>query len=77
MNVIIEVIDYSYDEDLNFGTVEVLMEDYSSDSSPDGYPVNKFKANFSLSPDEEIPKNSLELCLFFEELNLIWEIVPD
>jgi hypothetical protein len=79
MNVIIEVKVVDYDKESNEGYVEALIEDYTNikedNEEVEGFPVDLFYANFSLSEEETIPEDHEELCIFFEELDLRWKPV--
>lgn len=79
MNVIIGVKVVDYDKESNEGYVEAFIEDYTNikedNEGIEGFPVDLFYSNFSLSEDEVIPEDSEELCIFFEELDLHWKPV--
>lgn len=78
MNVIIGINKVDYDPQSNEGYVEAFIEDYTTIKESDeieGFPVDLCWANFSLDPDESLPEDSEELCMFFEELNLNWKFV--
>jgi hypothetical protein len=79
MNVIIEVKTLDYNPESNDGYVEVLIEDYTNikeDDGIEGYPINLFSANFTLNSTETLPSDPEELCMFFEELDLDWKLMP-
>lgn len=78
MNVIIGINKVDYDDQSNEGYVEAFIEDYTTIKESDeieAFPVDLYWANFSLDPNETLPEDREELCMFFEELNLNWKFV--
>jgi|LauGreDrversion4_2_1035121.scaffolds.fasta_scaffold04348_14 hypothetical protein len=77
---ILSIVNLSYDEETRSGTVTALIDDFNlvcqqSYQYPAEYGPGVAEAHFTLDEDEQIPQDSTELELFFEDFNLEWMAV--
>lgn len=79
-NVVIEVVDFKYDQETNKGFVTAVIEDFSvarpaTYEDPCEMGPALCESEFELSEDDEIPTDENELEIFFQDLNLDWKEV--
>lgn len=79
MNSLISIVDYSYDANSNQGKVTAIVEDIAirypqTHEDPVEMMPALCEANFILE-GVEIPENPDSQIEFFQELNLLWNIV--
>jgi hypothetical protein len=80
-NIVIDVVNYSYDAQSQTGTVTAIIEDFrvvypETYEDPCEMGPALCEAEFSLNEDDDdIPTDESELEIFFQDLDLDWREV--
>jgi hypothetical protein len=77
---VMEVVAYSYDEETKKGIVTAMVDDFivrypATYEFPAEYGPALVEANFVLEDEEQLPEDTTELEMFFEDLDLEWRVV--